>query len=102
MANHPRMIGADGSFLVVPMPLAAMTVAVVMAGLMNRRQIPVHIVLRNRIAPPPTQHPRFMRAFFACADRSAEFLVHREKGGRHAAPRGLSANRASHWSVKVA
>lgn len=96
------MVGADGFLLIVPMPLAAMTVSVVMAGLMNGRQVPVDIMLRNRIAPSPPHHARFMRAFFACADRSAEFLIHREKGGRHATPRGLSAGRASHGPVEVA
>lgn len=96
------MVGADGSLLNLAIPLAAMIVAVMMADPMNRRQVPVRVVLRNRIAPSTTHHPRFMRAFFACANRPAEFLVHREKGGGHAAPRGLSAGRASNGPVEVA
>ena len=40
MANHPRMVGADGSLLIVPIALAAMIMAVMMAGPMNRTTSP--------------------------------------------------------------
>ena len=79
-----------------------MAMIVLMAGFAYVRKIPVRIMLRDGIAPAAAHHPRLMSTLLAYADRFAEFLVHREIGGRHAAPRGLPADRTELRLLEVA
>ena len=62
----------------------------------------MRIMLRDGIASAAMYHTRLVRTLFACANRFAEFPIHREIGGRHAAPRGLPADRARNRLFKVA